>query len=148
MNTSTSSNTQNWPAVRRTLEMILPLADTFAFMFYNKFFEYEPAARPLFKADMSAHRQKVIELLAFALRGLDRPYLIEKELRRLGQHHAQYQISRQQYEHMNEAIIWAFGETLGSNFNDESRQAWRHALNAITNIMLAAAAETEAVPAI
>lgn len=146
MKKSNPSYEQNWPAVRRTLEMILPLADTFAFMFYNRFFEYEPAARPLFPANMREQRQKVIKLLAFALRGLEQPRVIEAELHRLGQHHAQYHISRQQYEHMNEAIVWAFTKVLGDKFSDEMCQAWRHGLNAITEIMLAAAAEAEAIP--
>jgi hemoglobin-like flavoprotein len=148
MNDSITSVEQNWQAVRRTLEMILPLADTFAFTFYKRFFEYEPAARPLFKADMSEQRRKVIKLLTFALRGLDQPHIIEKELRRLGRHHAQYQISRQQYEHMNEAIVWTFAEILGGNFNEEMCQAWRQALNSITDIMLTAADEVEVTPTV
>ena len=134
MKNSNPSNEPNWPAVRRTLEMVLPLADTFAFMFYQRFFEVEPAARPLFPADMSQQRLKVIKLLIFALRGLEHPRVIEAELRRLGEHHAQYHISRQQYEHMNEAIVWAFAKVLGDKFTDEMCQAWRHGLNAITDI--------------
>lgn len=141
MNDSITSHEPNWPAVRRTLEMVLPLADTFAFMFYNRFFEFEPEARPLFPADMSQQRQKIIKLLTFALRGLEQPRVIEAELHRLGQHHAQFHISRQRYEHMNEAIVWAFTKVLGDKFSDEMCQAWRHGLSAITNIMLAAAAE-------
>jgi hemoglobin-like flavoprotein len=148
MNDSVTSNEPNWQAVRRTLEMVLPLADTFAFMFYNRFFEQEPAARPLFKNDMSEQRQKIIKLLTFALRDLEQPRVIEAELRRLGQRHAPYQISRQQYEHMNEAIIWAFVKILGDKFTEEMCQAWRQALNAITDIMLTAADEMEATPTV
>lgn len=147
MKNSNPSHEPNWPAVRRTLEMVLPLADTFAFMFYQRFFEVEPGARPLFPADMSQQRQKIIRLLTFALRGLEQPRVIEAELHRLGQHHAQYHISRQQYEQMNEAIVWAFTKVLGDKFTGEMRQAWRDGLNAITDIMLAAAAEAETIPA-
>lgn len=137
------TNEQEMQAVRRTLEMVMPMADTFAFILYNRFFEMDPGARPLFKADMSGQRAKVMDMLALALRGLDEPEVIKEKLRKLGRQHVTYHVSPEQYDTMNEAIIFALGETLGDKFSDEMRRAWHTALNALTGIMLDAAAEME-----
>ena len=77
--------------------MILPLADTYALLFYERFFALEPEVRPLFPDDMAAQRQKLMETLALIaykqpvskpeleeIRGVNCDYalqkLLEKEL--------------------------------------------------------------------
>lgn len=127
---------QNLQAVRRTLAMILPLADTFAFMFYERFFEMQPDARALFRGDMTRQRRKIVEMLSLALHGLEQPDGIDEALRRLGRRHANYGVRRQQYRQMNEAIVWALAETLGDRFTPELRQIWQQLLNYIATVML------------
>jgi len=136
---------QNLQAVRRTLAMILPLADTFAFMFYERFFEMQPDARALFKGNMARQRRKIVEMLSLALHGLEQPDGIEEELRRLGRRHANYGVERQQYRQMNDAIVWALAETLGDRFTAELCRAWQQVLTYIATVMLSAA-ETPAKP--
>jgi len=130
---------QEIEAVQRTFEMIIPIADTFALMFYNRFFNKEKEARQLFQSDMSGQREKVMEMLALAVRSLDVPEEIIQELGALGLRHVTYRVQPGHYTSMNEAIIWALAESLGDQFTDSMRQAWEKALAAMTNIMLAAA---------
>ncbi|MCB8986527.1 MAG: hypothetical protein H6661_02110 [Ardenticatenaceae bacterium] len=76
--------------VQQTFEMILPQADTYALLFYERFFALEPEVRPLFPDDMAAQRQKLMETLALLVRGLDQPEKLIEYLQELGQRHEGY----------------------------------------------------------
>jgi hemoglobin-like flavoprotein len=134
------SNKQEIQAVQRTFEMIMPMADTFAFMFYGRFFQEDPSTRSLFKNDMSTQREKVMDMLAIAVRGLDDPESMLEELQGLGLRHVTYHVEPEHYTTMNEAIIWALAECLGENFTGDMRAAWYKALDILTGIMLESAA--------
>lgn len=126
--------------VQTTFEMVVPIADTVATMFYDRFFILEPEARPLFNVDMATQRQKLMDTLALAVRGLDDPDSIYQILRDLGQRHVDYRVKAEQYPKMNASIVWALQESLGSNFTDEMRVAWERALEMLTDIMITAEA--------
>jgi hemoglobin-like flavoprotein len=130
---------QEIEAVQRTFEMIVPMADTFAFMFYQRFFEKDPEARQLFHSDMAGQREKVMEMLALAIRSLDEPEEMIQALGMLGRRHLSYRVQPGHYTSMNEAIIGAMAESLGDQFTSGMRQAWEKALDTLTQIMLEAA---------
>ena len=123
-------------AVQRTFELILPLADTFAMIFYDRFFTAVPDARPLFKSDMASQREKVIEMLALTVRGLDQPDSIVDDLSDLGRRHVTYRVKPEHYPVLNEAIVYALDECLGDQFTADMHVAWTTALNTMTEIML------------
>src|SRR5262249_41212017 len=58
--------------VRDTWKQVAPIADAAADMFYRRLFEIDPTTRELFHAtDMVAQRKKLLQMLAFAISGLD-----------------------------------------------------------------------------
>jgi hypothetical protein len=63
-NDMTTSETQ---LVQRMFEMIVPLADTFALIFYERLFFLAPQVRPLFQTKMSLQREKLMTMLASAI---------------------------------------------------------------------------------
>jgi hemoglobin-like flavoprotein len=128
----------NVQAVQRSFEMILPMADTFAAMFYDRFFTAEPAARPLFKSDMTVQREKVMEMLSLAVHNLDSSASLQQELHDLGGRHVGYRVETHHYEIMNQAILDALGDCLGEQFTDEMKLGWEKALVSLTETMLAA----------
>jgi hemoglobin-like flavoprotein len=130
---------QDIEAVQRTFEMIVPIADTFAFMFYDRFFAEEPEARPLFQSDMSTQRIKVMDMLALAVRSMEEPEAMIQELRGLGLRHVTYRVEPEHYITMNEAIVWALAESLGDQFTSSMRRAWEKTLARLAEVMLAAA---------
>ena len=132
------SNESDVQAVQRTFELILPLADTFVAMFYDRFFAAEPEARPLFTTDMQIQRMKVIDMLALAVHGLDDPDAIQEELSSLGHRHVDYRVEVHHYASMNDAILDALGDCLGEQFTPEIRAAWAKALDLVTQIMIGA----------
>ncbi len=129
-------------AVQRTFELIMPIADTFTAMFYTRFFTENPTIRPLFKTDMASQRQKVIGMLALAVRGLDEPQTMLRKLDALGQRHVTYHVEPEHYIHMNAAILATLTDFLGENFTDVMRNGWVKALNLLTTIMLKGSAQT------
>ncbi len=129
-------NSQEKRAIQRTFELIVPLADTFAVLFYDRFFSLEPAARSLFKGNMASQREKVMDMLSLTVRGLDEPYKTKPELHNLGQRHMTYRVEDWHYPLMNEAIVWALAECLGDRFTDEIRSGWTQALDSLADTML------------
>ena len=124
--------------VQRTFEMILPIADTFVAMFYDRFFAVAPDARRLFSTDMAVQREKVIDMLAMAVRSLDDPDALENELSDLGDRHIEYRVDTQYYQTMNQAIIGALQDCLGERLTPEMVVAWEKALQFMTDRMIAA----------
>jgi hemoglobin-like flavoprotein len=124
--------------VQRSFEMILPMADTFAAMFYDRFFTVEPEVRPLFKSEMAVQREKVIEMLALAVHNLDNPELMQRELHDLGSRHVGYRVETRHYAIMNEAILGALADCLGDQFTSEMQSAWENALDLLAKTMTAA----------
>ncbi len=126
-------------SVQRTFEMITPLADTFALIFYDRFFQLEPTIRPLFKNDMTLQREKLMIMLAFIVRGLDRPDLFISELQEMGNRHVSYGVLPDHYPILKDAVLIALDVSLGEKMTDEIRVAWEKTLLIITDIMLTGA---------
>ncbi len=132
------STETDYQLVQRSFEMIRPMADTFAAMFYDRFFAAEPEARPLFKSDMAVQREKVIDMLALAVRNLNNPDTLRQELHALGGRHVDYRVQTHHYAIMNDAILGALADCLGEQFTTDMQAAWQHALDALTDTMVAA----------
>ena len=78
--------------VQSTWNQVVPLADAAAIMFYDRLFEIDPTAKPLFRhADMAKQRKKLIQIMGTAVISLDRldaldhaGEAIEREIERHG----------------------------------------------------------------
>lgn len=123
--------------VQRTFEMLIPLADTFALIFYERFFALEPEVRPLFKSEMWSQRERLITMMAFIIRRLDQPEVFAEELKKLGLRHVAYGVQPAHYPVMSEAVIWALKECLGEKATDEMCAAWQKMLLLVSDSMLA-----------
>jgi len=128
--------------VKRTFEMVTPLADTFALIFYDRLFYLAPQVRPLFRVEMSLQREKLIEMLALIVHGLDQPELFVEEVKQMGLRHASYRVEPEHYPILIEAIIWSLNESLGEMVTEEMFAAWEKTLTIVSDIMLEGAAET------
>jgi hemoglobin-like flavoprotein len=121
--------------VQGTFEMLVPIADTAVALFYNRMFELDPSLRVLFPTDMARQRQKLIETLATAVRGLETPDEFTAMLRELGRRHVEYGVRPAHYQTMNEALIWMLGQGLGKQFSDEMKEAWLEMYQIVANAM-------------
>lgn len=122
--------------VQQTFEMILPIADTAAFFFYERFFAAEPSIRSLFPDDLTIQRGKFVETLSLLVRGLDQPEELMEYLRELGARHQGYHVRPAHYAAMNQAIVDTLAECLGERFTPEMQAAWEESLAVLAAIML------------
>ena len=59
---------------------------------------------------------------------LDRFESLRPRLPRLGRLHASYGVLPADYDTLITALLWAFGQALGADFDARTREAWRLAL--------------------
>jgi nitric oxide dioxygenase len=121
---------------------IEPIADRVAVAFYRRLFELKPTLAPLFKKTMEQQAAVFMETLAVAVVGLDDLDSIAPLVRSLGRGHAGYGIQPADYEMAREALLWAFGDALGSTFTPELCGAWTAAFDTIAAEMIRVSGES------
>ena len=130
--------------VRQTLDRLRDEAEPVTLLLYGKLFELDPSTRPLFHNDLMAQGRKLIATLDAIADSLDRLESIRPRLVELGRLHASYGIQPGHYETLVTAMLWAFGQALGPDFDARARDAWREALSAVAAVMQAGARLSQA----
>lgn len=69
-------NPEQITLVQNTFKRIEPIAETAAGLFYNRLFELDPSLRPMFKNDIKEQGEKLMQALAFVVKGLNKPETI------------------------------------------------------------------------
>ena len=112
-------------------------------LLYGKLFELDPSARRLFHNDLVAQGGKLMDTLDAVASSLDRFESLRPRLARLGRLHASYGVQPADYDTLITALLWAFGQALGADFDARTREAWRLALAAVAAVMQEGAATPE-----
>lgn len=110
--------------VKNSFRKVVPIADQAAALFYARLFELDPALRALFHGDMSEQGRKLMQMIGFAVGGLDRLETIMPAVRSLGLRHAGYHIKDSHYDTVGTALLWTLEKGLGPEFTPETRAAW------------------------
>jgi hemoglobin-like flavoprotein len=113
--------------VQATWAELVPVADAAAKLFYHRLFTLDPSLKALFRGDMDAQGRKVMSMISFAVKGLNRVEALLPGLRALGQRHAAYGVRDEHYATVGEALLWTLREGLGEAFSAEVEQAWSSA---------------------
>ena len=123
-------------AVKRSWELVEPIAETAADLFYQRLFELAPQYRSLFKEDLAPQKRKLLAMLKFVVRAVDFPdeswtdqvapdddlFLV---VLALGRRHIElYQVPDEAYDKVGEALLWTLDYGLGEAFTREVRDAW------------------------
>ncbi|MHA1537664.1 MAG: globin domain-containing protein [Alphaproteobacteria bacterium] len=125
--------------VQETMEKLSLVAEDAAETFYNRLFELEPEARPLFKGDVKEQGGKLMSMIALAVGGLNDPAKLIPTIEALGVGHAEYGVLDRHYESFGEALLWALDNGLGEAFTPEVREAWVSVYTLLAGIMKEAA---------
>lgn len=110
--------------VQASFNRIAARADEVAQLFYGKLFQAHPELRSMFRNDMALQRQKLMDTLAFAMRGLDDISALVPELRQLALDHLKYGVQAEQYDLVGNTLLEALAETFGPEWTPELQQAW------------------------
>jgi hemoglobin-like flavoprotein len=135
MNPSTINDVQS------TFNIIAPIADDAAALFYSKLFEIDPSLKSMFKGDMTDQRKKLMQILGVAVSSLNNLEAIVPAVQDLGRRHVKYGVRPQHYNTVAEAILWMLAQTLGATFTPTIKQSWTEVYTVLADTMIAAGNE-------
>lgn len=126
--------------VRETWQIVVPIADSAAQLFYDRLFAIDPTTRPLFRsANLAAQRDKLMRALAAAIAALDRLETLVPALEDLGRRHVRYGVVDRHYESVGAALLWTLERGLGTAWTGDVAAAWAAAYQFIAGTMRRAA---------
>jgi hemoglobin-like flavoprotein len=125
--------------IRQTFELIAPMADSVAAVFYRRLFELDPSLRPMFPPILVEQGRKLMQMLGAAVGMLERPQQLITVLESLGKRHAGYGVRDEHYDTVGEALLWTLERGLGPVFTPEVRTAWASLYGVVATTMKNAA---------
>jgi hemoglobin-like flavoprotein len=127
--------------VQESFELVAPIAETAAELFYNRLFELDPSVKPLFKGDMTEQGKKLMAMIATAVKGLNNPEKLIPAVEQLGRNHVGYGVVPEHYDTVGAALIWTLEQGLGDAFTPEVKDAWIAVYTLLASVMKDAAAK-------
>ena len=125
--------------VQDTFDKVRPISEESAELFYNRLFELDPSLKSLFKGDMKTQAKMLMQMLDYAVTGLDRLDTILLTIQDLGKRHVGYGVKDEYYETVGEALLWTLEQGLGKDFTPDVKDAWVEAYKLLSDIMKSAA---------
>jgi len=126
--------------IRQSFALVAPQADMAAALFYRRLFEIDPGLRPLFRPDLTEQGHRLMQMLAAAVRLLDKPASLVPVLEDLGRRHVGYGVRDEHYNAVGEALLWTFDKVLGPQFTVDAQMAWSSLYCVVATTMKRAAA--------
>ena len=121
--------------VRQSLDRLREEADPVTLLLYGKLFELDPSTRRLFHNDIVAQGRKLMDTLDAIADSLERLESMRPRLTELGRVHAGYGVQAAHYDTLVKALLWAFAQALGPDFDPRTREAWSLALSRVAAVM-------------
>lgn len=124
--------------VQRQIYRVMVDGHRFVDRFYRRLFERAPELRALFEAtSMPRQHEMFLNQLAWTVRELrNLPSLLEN-LAELGERHRAYGVRPEHFPPAAAALLDALAETLGAEFDVESRAAWTQSIQSLAAAMQA-----------
>ena len=130
--------------VQSTFAMVVPIKEKAAEIFYAKLFELDPSLKLLFKNDMVEQGEKLMTMLAAAVKGLDDLGNLVPVVQDLGKRHVGYGVEDEHYDTVAAALLYTLETGLGEAWTDEVKEAWVAVYTVLATTMKDAAAEVAA----
>jgi len=127
--------------VQTSFELVAARKEEAAAIFYSKLFEIAPQVRPLFAStDIRVQGQMLMNMIAAAVRGLDRIEDLKPALVELGKRHAGYGVEIPHYAVVEACLLYTVETLAGPAFNLDVKLAWTEIYNFIAATMIEASA--------
>ncbi len=131
--------------VQDTFKHVEPIAPQAADLFYGRLFEIAPEVRPLFPADLTSQKEKLMTMIGTAVTNLHQVEKIVPAVQDLGRRHLSYGVKDTHYKPVGEALIWTLDKGLGAAFTQPVNDAWVAAYTTLATVMSEAAASVKPV---
>ncbi|MGE0036623.1 MAG: globin domain-containing protein [Xanthobacteraceae bacterium] len=126
--------------IRRSFDSIWPVRGKLAALFYLRFFELAPDARPLFPKEMERQNLKLMDMIAAIVGAIENKELFRSILVHTGRDHARFGAKPQHFVAFGEALIWGLEQQFGAAFSSEHKDAWIRLYDAVKRNMIEGAA--------
>ena len=145
--TNTAPTATDIMLVRRTFDLVVPIAGVAADLFYDRLFYIAPSLRGMFPSDMRDQKRKLMVMLAAAVHGLTDLDALAPKLMELGARHAGYGVKDSHYKAVGEALIWTLERGLADAFTPQVERAWVRVYLLVAATMQAGADEVATMQA-
>lgn len=126
--------------VQSSWEQIVGRREEAARIFYSKLFEIAPGVQRMFDGvDMSVQGTMLTNMIAAAVKGLDRLDELKPVLQELGRRHARYGVSIEHYAPVEACLLYTIEVMMGESYNLDVKLAWTGIYNFIAETMIEAA---------
>jgi len=125
--------------VQDSFAKVAPISDVAASMFYERLFEIAPEVKPMFPADMTDQRKKLMATLAVVVNGLARLEGILPAASALARKHVNYGVKAEHYAPVGAALLWTLQKGLGDDWTPPTAEAWTNAYTTLSGFMISEA---------
>jgi hemoglobin-like flavoprotein len=133
--------------VRKTFDLVVPIAGVAADLFYERLFYMAPSLRRMFPEDLREQKRKLMVMLATAVQGLSNLDALVPPVMALGARHAGYGVKDEHYKIVGEALIWTLERGLANEFTPDVERAWVRVYRLLAATMQAGADEARSMQA-
>jgi hemoglobin-like flavoprotein len=127
--------------VKESFTEIRHMAGPVALLFYGRLFEIAPSVRPMFRQDIELQGRKLMDMLTAIVENAHDLDRLAPVFHAMGQRHAGYGVKAEHYAAVSKALLWAFAQALGPDFDPELRAAWAAIVDAVSAGMTQGAAQ-------
>ena len=125
--------------VQESFSKVAPISETAAQMFYGRLFEIAPEVKPMFPADMTEQRKKLMATLAIVVNGLGHLESVLPAASALAKRHVSYGARSDHYPVVGGALLWTLEKGLGEAWTPETAAAWTAAYATLSGYMISEA---------
>jgi hemoglobin-like flavoprotein len=140
---NTSLRATHLTAVQSSFQILLPISNTVAQLFYRRLFELVPDLKRLFTTSIDVQGPKLIAMLAIAVKSLDHLEDLIPALQELSKRHVAYGVKPEHYAVVGKALLWTLKQGLGVAFTAEIEEAWSMVYGLIAEVCIEAAYENQ-----
>ncbi|HZI02126.1 MAG TPA: globin domain-containing protein [Flavisolibacter sp.] len=116
--------------VYRTIDPVL-VGD----VFYSKLFTTTPQLKNLFYTSKEEQSKKLVDMLSMIVGRLDRMNELTEDIRQLAIRHKGYGVQFRHYDLVEDALMWTLAQGLGSDWNEEVKEAWQQCYQILSRSM-------------
>jgi hemoglobin-like flavoprotein len=125
--------------VQESFAKVAPISDVAASMFYGRLFEIAPDVKPMFPADMTDQRKKLMATLAVVVNGLSQLDTVLPAASALAKKHVGYGVKPEHYMPVGAALLWTLEKGLGAAWTPPIAEAWTSAYTTLSGFMISEA---------
>jgi hemoglobin-like flavoprotein len=131
--------------VKQSWEKVAALDHVFAGgLFYNRLFETAPHLRLMFRAPIDQQSRKLLTMINYIIKRLDKLETILDEVAGLARSHVNYGVKEEHYQLVGDALLWTLEQALGADWTPDVNQSWQKCYGLLSTAMIGATTEQRA----